>query len=121
MRQSDRFVYPTPIEPLYAPRFWTFDPVVPYGDGRTVPESCRRLGDNIRYLRTVRRWSQEALGLETGLNRTLVGAIERAEINTTLGTAEKFAQAFGLSLSELLAFQAPCHRASGVPSPSRGP
>jgi DNA-binding XRE family transcriptional regulator len=90
-----------------SPHFWTFDPISSYGPDRTVPETCKQLGDNIRYLRTIRRWSQEALGLETGLNRTLVGAIERAEINTTLGTAEKIARAFGLTVAELLSMRRP--------------
>jgi len=107
MQKTPLFLYPTHTPALRRVRLWAFDPVVPYGANRPPPESCRKLGDNIRYLRSVRRWSQEALGLETGLNRTLVGAIERAEINTTLGTAEKIARAFGLSLSELLSLRIP--------------
>ncbi len=109
MQEPQIFFYAKHTTLPSSPRVWTFDPVLPYGENRSIPESCRKLGDNIRYLRTVRRWSQEALGLETGLNRTLVGAIERAEINTTLGTAEKIARAFGLSLADLLSLRIPGH------------
>ncbi len=78
------------------------EPGSTYGVDHPAPEICQRLGDNIRYLRTLRRWSQEALGLEAGLNRTLIGAIERAEVNTSLGTVEKIAQALGISVADLL-------------------
>jgi len=38
-------------------------------------------------LRTVRGLSQETLVLNAGLDRTFVGAVERAERNITLATA----------------------------------
>lgn len=86
---------------------WVREPRPTYGVNQPAPEICMRLGDNIRYLRILRRWSQEALGLEAGLNRTLIGAIERAEVNTSIGTVEKVAQAFGLSVTELLTAKPP--------------
>jgi DNA-binding XRE family transcriptional regulator len=86
---------------------WVREPAPTYDAGHTAPETCKLLGNNIRYLRTLRRWSQEALGLEAGLHRTLIGAIERAEVNTSIGTAEKIAQAFGLSVAELLTVKPP--------------
>ena len=78
------------------------EPGSTYGVDHPAPEICKRLGNNIRYLRALRRWSQGALGLEAGLNRTLIGAIERAEVNTSIGTVEKIAQALGVSVAELL-------------------
>jgi|GEM_PF-1014999 len=75
----------------------------PYG--RTVSETARRLASNVRLLRTVRGWSQETLALNAGLDRTFVGAVERAERNITLATAEKLATAFGLTVADLLAVQ----------------
>ena len=98
---SERSVPPFPVD------YWIHEPVPPYGVDQAVPKNCRILAENMRYLRAAHRWSQEALGLETGLNRTMIGAIERAEVNTTLGTAEKIARAFGLSLAELLSFKPP--------------
>jgi len=48
----------------------------PYG--RPVSEAARRLAKNVRLLRVAHGWSQEALALNAGLDRTFVGAIERA-------------------------------------------
>ncbi len=72
----------------------------PYG--RTVSESARRLARNVRLLRVAHGWSQEALALNAGLDRTFVGAIERAERNITLASAEKIAKAFGMTVADLL-------------------
>ena len=104
---SDYWIEPLPFE------YWAREPVPTYDAGHRAPETCRLLGDNIRYLRLLRRWSQEALGLEAGLHRTLIGAIERAEVNTSLGTAEKIAQAFGLSVAELLTARPPAGFSAG--------
>lgn len=92
---------------------WVREPVPTYGARHAAPAICRSLAENIRYVRTLRRWSQETLGLEAGLNRTLIGAIERAEINTSIGTAERIARAFGLSLAELLTTKPPARLVSG--------
>ena len=94
-------------------KHWIREPVPTYDAGHAAPEICRALAENIRYVRTLRRWSQEVLGLEAGLNRTLIGAIERAEINTSIGTAEKIARALGLSLAELLTTKPPTHLVLG--------
>ena len=56
----------------------------------------------IRLLRVSRRWSQETLAEIAGLDRTFVGAVERAERNITLATAEKLAKAFDLMVADLL-------------------
>ena len=104
---SDYWIEPLPFE------YWAGEPVPTHDAGHRAPETCRLLGDNIRYLRLLRRWSQEALGLEAGLHRTLIGAIERAEGNTSLGTAEKIAQAFGLSVAELLTARPPTGFSAG--------
>ena len=67
-----------------------------------VSESARRLARNVRLLRVAHGWSQETLALNAGLDRTFVGAIERAERNITLASAEKVAKAFGMSVADLL-------------------
>jgi len=73
-----------------------------------VSETARRLAKNVRLLRVAHGWSQETLALNAGLDRTFVGAIERAERNITLASAEKVAKAFGMTVADLLA---PC----GIP------
>lgn len=72
----------------------------PYGS--PVSEAARRLAKNVRLLRVAHGWSQEALALNAGLDRTFVGAVERAERNITLATAEKLAKAFDLTVADLL-------------------
>lgn len=61
---------------------------------------------NVRLLRVAHGWSQETLALNAGLDRTFVGAVERAERNITLASAEKIAKAFGLTVADLLT---PCN------------
>ncbi|VAW78366.1 hypothetical protein MNBD_GAMMA13-1884 [hydrothermal vent metagenome] len=70
--------------------------------GNPVCEPARQLAKNIRLLRVTHGWSQETLAELAGLDRTFVGAIERAERNITLASAEKIAKAFGLSIVDLL-------------------
>jgi len=72
----------------------------PYG--RPVSEAAKRLAKNVRLLRVAHGWSQEALALNAGLDRTFVGAIERAERNITLASAEKIAKALGMTVADLL-------------------
>ena len=86
--------------PLAAPSFVGEPERPPYG--RPVSESARRLAKNVRLLRVSHGWSQETLALNAGLDRTFVGAIERAERNITLASAEKIAKAFGMTVADLL-------------------
>ena len=60
------------------------------------------LAQNIRQLRKEKMLSQENLAELTGLHRTYVGAVERAERNVTLTTLCSFANAFGITVPELL-------------------
>ncbi|MGD8617270.1 MAG: helix-turn-helix transcriptional regulator [Gammaproteobacteria bacterium] len=56
----------------------------------------------VRLLRLSRGWSQETLAELAGLDRTFIGAVERAERNITLASAEKLANAFDMTVAELL-------------------
>lgn len=47
-------------------------------------------------------WSQERLAAASGLHRTYISLIERAACNVSLDNLERLADAFGVSLSELL-------------------
>ena len=60
------------------------------------------LARRIRALRRKRGWSQEGLADYSGLHRTYIGSIERAERNFTVDTLEKLAVAFGISVYELV-------------------
>jgi transcriptional regulator with XRE-family HTH domain len=61
------------------------------------------LAQKLRVLRFMRGWSQENLAAASGLHRTYISAIERGERNISLDNIEKLADAFGLSIKELLA------------------
>ena len=63
-------------------------------------------GNRIRQLRTERNLSQEQLAELTGFHRTYIGMIERGERNPSLSNVGVFADAFELSLSELLNLKA---------------
>jgi len=82
--------------------FGAREPDPPHYGRPAVSEAARHLAKNMCLLRTVRRWSQETLAMHAGLDRTFVGAIERAERNLTLATAEKIANAFQLTIADLL-------------------
>ncbi len=60
------------------------------------------LAQKLRVLRIMRGWSQEQLADASGLHRTYISLIERSECNVSLDNLEKIADAFGLSLPELL-------------------
>ena len=61
-------------------------------------------GEHIRELRIAKKWSQEELAEKADFHRTYIGMIERGERNPSLKNLKKFADAFGLSLSELMKF-----------------
>jgi transcriptional regulator with XRE-family HTH domain len=69
-------------------------------------------GERVRSLRRVNGLSQEALADKTGFHRTYIGMIERGERNLSLLNTNKFARAFGMSISELLNFQDARNRTS---------
>jgi transcriptional regulator with XRE-family HTH domain len=62
----------------------------------------RILAENMRTIRYQKELSQEKLAEISGLHRTYVGSVERAERNVTLSTLEALATALGVSVPELL-------------------
>ena len=62
----------------------------------------RIVGGNIRARRQDLGWSQEELADRSGLHRTYVGGIERAERNITLRVLGVLATALGTNASALL-------------------
>ena len=64
-------------------------------------DSNKQLGMRIKYLRSVKRWSQEDLALEAEVNKNYISDLERGTRNPTVKVLEKIAKAFSISLSEL--------------------
>ncbi|WP_242452814.1 helix-turn-helix domain-containing protein [Prosthecochloris ethylica] len=62
----------------------------------------RVLASNIRAFREIRGLSQEALAEMCSCHRTYIGSVERGERNVTLSTLELIADAFGVSVPDLL-------------------
>jgi transcriptional regulator with XRE-family HTH domain len=68
----------------------------------TGGKARRLVAQNVRVLRLMRGWSQEALADAAELDRSYIGDIERAERNVSLDSLERLAQAFGLTLTDLI-------------------
>lgn len=65
-------------------------------------EILKVFGKNVRDLRLEQGISQEQLAELSGLHRTYIGMIERAEKNITLINANKVAKALGIGITKLL-------------------
>ncbi len=63
-----------------------------------------QFGNNVSKLRKSQNLSQEKLAQKSGLHRTHIGMIERAERNITLLNIEKLAIGLGVSIDELFRF-----------------
>ena len=61
-------------------------------------------GLRVKQLRTAKGYTQEALGYESGLHRTYIGHIERAEKNITLKNIDKLAATLDVDIRELFDF-----------------
>lgn len=62
----------------------------------------KQLAQKVRLLRFVHGWSQEDLAKKSGLHRTYISTLERAACSVGLDNLERIAQAFGLSVHDLL-------------------
>ena len=63
-----------------------------------------QLGERVRELRLQRGLSQEELAFKSGMHRTYLSGIERAERNPSLKNITAIAEALGVTLSELFLF-----------------
>lgn len=61
----------------------------------------KKLGKRIRKLRKEQEISQEDLGFKSGLHRTYIGSIERAEQNVSVDNIQKLAKALKVRVKEL--------------------
>jgi transcriptional regulator with XRE-family HTH domain len=64
------------------------------------------VGDNIRFIREKRGFTQEELSVKTGMSKTFIGDIERAQKAPTTISLEKIAKALGVKTSLLLESEA---------------
>src|SRR5258706_15937972 len=60
------------------------------------------LASNLRAARSLFQWSQEELGLQCGLKRTYIGALERREVNPGIDNLDKLALGVGVLAHVLL-------------------
>ncbi|MCI0748634.1 MAG: XRE family transcriptional regulator [Verrucomicrobia subdivision 3 bacterium] len=62
----------------------------------------RHLGHRVKRLRNERGWSLEVLAGASGVSRSMLSQIERERANPTLAVTLRIAQAFGMTLADLL-------------------
>ena len=71
-----------------------------------IPDSAdainRHLGARVKTLRKERGWSLEALANASGVSRSMLSEIEREQANPTLAVTMRIAQAFSMTLGDLL-------------------
>jgi len=60
-----------------------------------------KIGQNIRKIRLSKGFSQEALALLSGIDRSYLGGIERGEHNVAVINLEKIAQALEIPIANL--------------------
>src|SRR5262245_28890682 len=75
---------------------------VPTPSPRTADAVSHQLCRRVRELRKERAWSLEQLAAASGVSRSMLSQVERNEANPTLAVTFRIAQAFGMSLADLL-------------------
>ena len=62
----------------------------------------RHLGERVNQLRLAREWSLDRLATASGVSKSMLSLIERQQTNPTLAVTLRIAQAFGMSLADLV-------------------
>lgn len=62
----------------------------------------KTLGRRIRKYRLQLGWSQMFLAAESGLDKSYIGSIERAEVNPSIKKIARIADALGVHVADLL-------------------
>lgn len=70
----------------------------------------QKVCERLRALRKKQAWTLEQLASLSGVSRSMLSQIERGSANPTLGVAFRIAQAFGLSLGDLVDSSSPTAR-----------
>jgi transcriptional regulator with XRE-family HTH domain len=60
------------------------------------------VGDNVRFLREKRNWTQEELSVISKMSKTFIGDVERAQKTITVVNLERLAKALKVPLSLLV-------------------
>ena len=68
------------------------------GDTAVAGQVCRRVAE----LRKRKGWTLEEMSAACGVSRSMLSEIERGRANPTLAVAYRIAQAFGMSLGEMI-------------------
>jgi transcriptional regulator with XRE-family HTH domain len=74
----------------------------PADSSATLEPVSRHLCDRVRELRKKRGWTLDQLSNACHVSRSMLSQIERNQANPTLAVAYRIAQAFGMSLGDLL-------------------
>lgn len=69
---------------------------------QTADSATLRLCQRVRELRNARGWTLEQLAKVSGVSRSMLSQIERQQVNPTFHVAYRVAQAFGMSLGQLV-------------------
>ena len=69
---------------------------------KSKPNARAVFAENLRRMRQAKRLSQEALAELSGLHRTYVGWVERAERNVSIDNLERLANALDSTIRDLL-------------------
>lgn len=69
-----------------------------------MEDILQKFGKRIKELRKDKNWTQDDFSKISGFHKNYIGMIERGERNPSLKNIEAFAQAFGLSISDLMKF-----------------
>jgi transcriptional regulator with XRE-family HTH domain len=69
---------------------------------KTKSSARRIFAENLRKARLAKKLSQEDLAELSGLHRTYVGSVERAERNVSIENMERLSVAVSVSLPDLL-------------------
>jgi len=67
-----------------------------------MKDDAKKLGENLKKIRTKKNISQTALAETLGVDKSFVSNIENGKTNPTLSTITNLAQALGVSTNELL-------------------
>ena len=63
---------------------------------------CKRFGRRLRKIRRARAWTQIDLAVHAGLQRSFISRLENGHTEPCLRTLETFADAFEISISQLM-------------------
>lgn len=68
-------------------------------------ENQKDIGRRIKKLRLLHGYNQDIIAREIGLSQTAYSKIETGDTNLTIGRAAAIARFFGMSLTDLLAWE----------------